>query len=124
MKQQTAQFHREGFLYLPGVLSADEVKALRESVDGIFEDPRAKLTHTLYAPFIAVRLFEWHPIFVDMLAREPIIGLAESILGDDCHLVSNNVVCNGTGVAIDQFTNLAVVVDQANNRVFLLPMPN
>jgi DNA-binding beta-propeller fold protein YncE len=28
------------------------------------------------------------------------------------------------GVAIDQFTNLAVVVDQANNRVFLLPMPN
>jgi DNA-binding beta-propeller fold protein YncE len=28
------------------------------------------------------------------------------------------------GVAIDQFTNLAVVVDQANNRVLLLPMPN
>jgi DNA-binding beta-propeller fold protein YncE len=28
------------------------------------------------------------------------------------------------GVAIDQFTNLAVVVDQANNRVFLYPMPN
>src|SRR4029077_10379085 len=26
------------------------------------------------------------------------------------------------GVAIDQFTNLAVVVDQANNRVLLLPM--
>jgi DNA-binding beta-propeller fold protein YncE len=28
------------------------------------------------------------------------------------------------GVAIDQFTNLAVVVDPANNRVFLYPMPN
>jgi DNA-binding beta-propeller fold protein YncE len=28
------------------------------------------------------------------------------------------------GVAIDQFTNLAVVLDQANNRVFLYPMPN
>jgi DNA-binding beta-propeller fold protein YncE len=28
------------------------------------------------------------------------------------------------GVAIDQFTNIAVVVDQANNRVFLYPMPN
>jgi DNA-binding beta-propeller fold protein YncE len=28
------------------------------------------------------------------------------------------------GVAIDQFTNLAVIVDQANNRVFLFPMPN
>jgi DNA-binding beta-propeller fold protein YncE len=28
------------------------------------------------------------------------------------------------GVAIDQFTNLAVIVDQANNRVFIYPMPN
>jgi DNA-binding beta-propeller fold protein YncE len=28
------------------------------------------------------------------------------------------------GVAVDQFTNLAVVVDQANNRVLLFPMPN
>jgi DNA-binding beta-propeller fold protein YncE len=28
------------------------------------------------------------------------------------------------GVAIDQFTNLAVIVDQAHNRVFLFPMPN
>jgi DNA-binding beta-propeller fold protein YncE len=28
------------------------------------------------------------------------------------------------GVAIDPFTNLAVIVDQANNRVLLFPMPN
>jgi DNA-binding beta-propeller fold protein YncE len=28
------------------------------------------------------------------------------------------------GVAIDQFTNLAVIVDQANNRILLFPMPN
>jgi len=28
------------------------------------------------------------------------------------------------GTAIDQFTNLAVIVDQGNNRVLLFPMPN
>jgi len=28
------------------------------------------------------------------------------------------------GVAIDQFTNLAVIVDQANNRIFIFAMPN
>src|SRR5271167_4256876 len=28
------------------------------------------------------------------------------------------------GVAIDQFTNLAVIVDQANSRVLIFPMPN
>jgi hypothetical protein len=27
-------------------------------------------------------------------------------------------------VTIDQFTNLAVIVDQANNRVLLFPMPH
>jgi DNA-binding beta-propeller fold protein YncE len=29
-----------------------------------------------------------------------------------------------SGVAIDQFTNLAVIVDQANNRLLIFPMPN
>jgi DNA-binding beta-propeller fold protein YncE len=28
------------------------------------------------------------------------------------------------GIAIDQFTNLAVIADQANNRVLLFPLPN
>ncbi|HXJ74271.1 MAG TPA: hypothetical protein VNM37_15590, partial [Candidatus Dormibacteraeota bacterium] len=28
------------------------------------------------------------------------------------------------GIAIDQFTNLAVLADQANNRVLIFPMPN
>jgi hypothetical protein len=28
------------------------------------------------------------------------------------------------GVAIDPFTNLAVIVDQAHNRVLIFPMPN
>ena len=28
------------------------------------------------------------------------------------------------GVAIDQFTNLAVIADQANNRVLIFPVPN
>jgi DNA-binding beta-propeller fold protein YncE len=28
------------------------------------------------------------------------------------------------GVAIDQFTNLAVIADQANNRVLIFPIPN
>jgi len=27
-------------------------------------------------------------------------------------------------VAIDQFTNLAVIADQANNRVLIFPVPN
>jgi hypothetical protein len=28
------------------------------------------------------------------------------------------------GIAIDQFTNMAVIADQANNRLLIFPMPN
>jgi hypothetical protein len=28
------------------------------------------------------------------------------------------------GIAIDQFLNMAVLADQANNRLLLFPMPN
>jgi len=28
------------------------------------------------------------------------------------------------GIAVDQFTNLAVLADQANNRVLIFPVPN
>jgi hypothetical protein len=96
-------FHRDGFRLLPGLLTANEVAALRAAVDRFFENPRHKDTHNLYGEWIGVRLFETDPIFEDMLTREPIISLVEAILGDDCHLVAENIVRNKPGVAIDQF---------------------
>jgi len=39
----------------------------------------------------------------DLLAREPIISLVEAVLGPDCHLIANNVLCNPPGKAVDTF---------------------
>jgi ectoine hydroxylase-related dioxygenase (phytanoyl-CoA dioxygenase family) len=97
------RFYRDGFVVIPDVFSASEVQTLRRGVDRVFEEPKWRQTHNVYADFIAVRLFEVDPMFEDILAREPIIGLVESILGPDCHLIANNVVRNRPGEAIDEF---------------------
>jgi hypothetical protein len=106
-KEKTAQiideFTREGCVLIPGVLSADEVEALKERVDRLFADPRAQTTDTFYGPYVAVRLFEWDTMFRDMLVREPIISLMDALLGPQCHIVANNVVRNRPGEAIDSF---------------------
>lgn len=98
-----SDFLRDGYRHIPGVLSEDEVVALREAIDRLFADPvKTNDKFKFYNPFVAVRLFEDDPIFEDMLTREPIISLVESILGKNCHLIANNVVRNAPGQAIDQ----------------------
>jgi len=98
-----ADFYRDGYLLIPGVLEPQEVEALIEGIDRVFADSKWKENHNLYGDYIAVRLFETDPVFEDMLTREPIIGLVESILGPACHLIAQNVVRNAPGQAIDTF---------------------
>ena len=95
-------YNREGCVLIPDVLSADEVAAFKIAVDRVYDDPRAQTTNT-FSRFVAMRLFEWDNIFRDSLVREPIIGLMEALLGHDCHLISNNVIRNAGGQAIDTY---------------------
>jgi ectoine hydroxylase-related dioxygenase (phytanoyl-CoA dioxygenase family) len=98
-----AQFFRDGFLHIPGVLAPQEVEALKAALDRVFTEEKWKHNDNVYSEFNATRLFEVDPVFEDMLTREPIIGLVESILGPDCHLIAQNVVRNAPGQAIDTF---------------------
>lgn len=93
------RFYADGFLHLPGIFGADEVAALKAGIDEVFANPRWR--ENLAGDFIAVRLFEVAAIFEEVLAREPIIGLVERVLGPDCHLIAENAVRNAPGQAID-----------------------
>jgi ectoine hydroxylase-related dioxygenase (phytanoyl-CoA dioxygenase family) len=99
--EELAAFNRDGFLHIPGVLTPEEIAALKAGVDRVFEDDCFKANR--YSDYIAARLFETDPIFEEMLTREPIISLIENILGKDCHLIAENVVRNAPGQAIDFF---------------------
>ncbi|HYF49163.1 MAG TPA: phytanoyl-CoA dioxygenase family protein [Planctomycetota bacterium] len=94
-------FQRDGVAVLGKLFDAAEVAALKAEADRVFSDP----THAdnLYSDFIAVRLFECSRLFRDLIVREPLISVVESLLGPDCHLIANNMVRNRPGQAIDSF---------------------
>src|SRR4051812_23821771 len=78
-----ADFFRDGFKLIPNILTPEEIAALKAGCDRALDDPSGK---NLYSQddnpigcFIGVRLFETDRIFEELLTREPIISLAESI---------------------------------------------
>jgi len=95
------EFARDGYLLIPDVLDRDEITELKAGIDRVFSDDA--FADNCYSDYVAVRLFETARIFEEMLTREPIIGLVESILGPDCHLIAQNAVRNAPGQAIDTF---------------------
>ncbi|MBV7339937.1 phytanoyl-CoA dioxygenase family protein [Chloroflexi bacterium TSY] len=120
-QQLVEQFHRDGFVYIPGVLTTEEVTVLRNKTDELFADPilfektNSDLADKRYIqlgkheetgqslPFILRNTIELDPIFRDMLVREPILSLAEAIVGPDCKFCGQNVLRNLPGLAIERW---------------------
>jgi ectoine hydroxylase-related dioxygenase (phytanoyl-CoA dioxygenase family) len=98
-----ARFNRDGYVHVGNVLSAEEVAAARAAIDRIFDDPSMDDRNHKYGDIVMTRLFELDRVFVDLITREPLIGLMEQMLGKDCHIIANNAVRNAPGQAIDDF---------------------
>ena len=108
-------------VHIPGVLTENEVTALRDKTDAFFADPElAERTNPDLAdvryiqigthaesgdtlPFILRNTIELDPIFRDMLLREPILSLAEAIVGDNCKFCGQNVLRNLPGLSISSW---------------------
>src|SRR5579871_2874688 len=52
------RFHRDGYAPVRGVLTGEEVAALREAADAIFADPEQKEKHRHGFDFVIARLYE------------------------------------------------------------------
>ena len=103
MEEVLTGFHRDGFALIPGVLTPDEVATLREVTDRCFVDPLligTKYTSGKGDGFVLRNTLELDPVFVDMLVREPILSLAEAIVGTDCKFCGQNVIRNAPSQAI------------------------
>ncbi len=98
-----SRYNRDGCVHLGNVFSPEEVRELKTAIDQAFDDPRHKPTGVWDSEITMVRLFEIGQPFIRMLTKEPVIGLMEAILGNDCHIIANNVVRNPPGKAIDRF---------------------
>ena len=49
------------------------------------------------------RLFECDLMFRDLLVREPIISIAETVLGEHCHCIAQGCILNRKDLGINRF---------------------
>ncbi len=113
-------FYRDGFVHIPGILEPHEIEALKARTDELLDDvalqarvnperhdPHYAQRHLSatgeQVPFILRNTIELDPLFADMLTREPILSLAEAIVGKGCRFCGQNVLRNNSGVAIEQW---------------------
>ena len=120
--QQIAErFLRDGYVYVPNVLTSEEVAALRHRADELLDDPGMRERDSTNSadevfiqlekpktsgeeiPFILRNTIELDRMFQDILLREPIFSLAEAILGKGMKFVGQNVIRNMPGLSIDQW---------------------
>ena len=120
-KKIAEQFFRDGYVYIPNVLTPGEVSPLRERTDQLLDDPdlmestNPNLADVRYVqlgkhqttgedlPFILRNTIELDQMFRDMLLREPIFSLAEAIVGTNCKFCGQNVLRNKPGLSIDRW---------------------
>ena len=88
------QFRVDGYCHLGKILEDDEVATLRDAMERKIVDPLMQEDqpgdHRRGTSLM--RMYEYDMAFRDLIVREPFASLAETILGDDCHLMSQNAL--------------------------------
>ena len=96
-----SNFRRDGFVLIPGVLESDEMEALRNKTDEFFDNPDlVESGHKGKNPFMVWHLNELDHIFCDMLIRDPIYSLMETLFGQGFQQCGNQVLRTTRGQAI------------------------
>ena len=104
-------FYKNGATIIRNVLSREECEQICRRVDQIFAEPyfaemrnvKIKPQHNGKEPIVVHRLFECDRMFRDLLVREPIISIAETVLGPQCHCMAQGCILNRTDLGINRF---------------------
>ncbi len=104
-------FYGNGATIVRGVLSRDECETMIERLDRIYAEPyfadmrnvKVRADHDGKKPIVVHRLFECDRMFRDLLVREPIITIAETVLGEHCHCIAQGCILNRTDMGINRF---------------------
>ena len=93
-EQIVEQFHRDGYYFLENVLTLEEMEALRNGMERKYQDPRMHEDEAgdHIRGTSMMRMYEYDRNFRDLIIREPLVSLAETILGKDCHMMSQNAL--------------------------------
>lgn len=102
LEDQVEALYRDGYVYLPGVLSPDEVHQLRERMDALTAIPESFDKHTDPAEhgFVNKHInnaFNRHEHFLQFLDYPGVVEIEEAVHGDDCHVIGMTAWMTGHG---------------------------
>ena len=91
--EASVELERNGFAFLPGVLSDEEIAELRTELTDLFEGTRPDVrlpgsTEADYADF-RYEALNRSPAAQRAVANTRILEVIEPLLGEDCHVISN-----------------------------------
>ena len=81
------QFHRDGFLFLEGVLAPETARQLREDLD---RGLTARQDNGSGVIDLCCRMFESSEANLRLFDLEPVVTFAEALVEASCHVVHNN----------------------------------
>ncbi|MFN8492271.1 MAG: phytanoyl-CoA dioxygenase family protein [Caldilineaceae bacterium] len=100
------EFHREGSVLIPNVLTPDEVAALRTKTDEYAASVDKTSKHYTFAgdkAFVLRYCHELDPLFQAMTTHPTIVKVAQAVLGENAKFNAMNVIRNGQGQAISRW---------------------
>jgi ectoine hydroxylase-related dioxygenase (phytanoyl-CoA dioxygenase family) len=99
------EFAREGCILVPGVLTPEEVAALRARTDQFAADESLSKRHRTWVgdTFVLRYCHELDPVFAAATTNEGVMSLVEGALGKGAVFNAMNVIRNGPGQAISNW---------------------
>ena len=103
LESQVEALEKDGYVYFPGVLDAEEVAQLRATMDRLQAIPECMDTHQTpenggkFLNKIINNSFNRDPLFLLFLDKSPIIEVAEETHGGDCHCIGMQSWLTGPG---------------------------
>ena len=103
-------FYQNGVTIVRNVLSRETCERIVARLDEIFAEPYFMQMRNVKGsrqdgkdPIVVHRLFECDLMFRDLLVREPIISIAETVLGEHCHCIAQGCILNRKDLGINRF---------------------
>lgn len=81
------QFHRDGYLFLPSVLTPEMIVELKQDLDRALVENNEEGDGIIQ---LHHRMFEVSPMNIRLFDLEPIVTFAETLIGTATHVIHNN----------------------------------
>ncbi|MCZ6632697.1 MAG: phytanoyl-CoA dioxygenase family protein [bacterium] len=102
LESRVEAIERDGYVYYPGVLDAEEVAELREVMDGLTQieasfDKHMTPENGRYLNKHINNAFNRDSLFLDFLDKPGVIEVSEAVHGEDCHVIGMTAWMTGPG---------------------------